>query len=237
VVTSLKNKQNRDIYKVHFYGKTMEINVDIRSTGMESAAFSAPFDKALEALTDKGYDVISLPQNALLRIKQGKDSFISRNGNWTREGVIWFPNGNPKLVRNSPILYSAKEATEANRQGKKFYPTKEQIEQALADSVDFPTENISIPTNRFGENEITAYAFRDVAEQHGQFLREVGIKEMPVWAVHKNHVKKQNSPFSRQLWFGGLDYRSVLGSDGHLDGNGGLRGVKVGAEGTHHENK
>jgi hypothetical protein len=173
----------------------------------------APLDKALEALTGEGYDIISLAQNSQLRIQQGKDADISRNGNWTREGVIYFPNGKPKLVRNSPILDSAKEATQAHKSREEFYPSQNQIDQALVDSIDFPQENIKIPTDRLSEEALTVWAFggEKEARTYGEFLREAGIKEMPVWLVNKNRISRQNSPFARQIWFKYLGDGSGLG--------------------------
>jgi len=213
----------------------MEKIVDIKPTGIESAVVYAPFDKALEALTKEGYEIISLPQNAKLRIQQGKDSYISTNGNWTREGVLYFPKEKPKLVRNSPILESAVKATNAHGKENEFYPTKKQIEKALEDSIDFPEKNITIPTNRFDSDALTVYAFggEKDAKAYGEFLRQVvGIKEMPVYAVDKDYVNEKNKPFARQMWFRGLGYRSSLGglggSDWFLDGVDRLRGVKEG---------
>ena len=199
-----------------------KVRVDIRITGIESAVVYAPFNEALEALTGEGYDVISLAQNAQLRIQQGKDSYISRNGNWTREGVLYVPQKGIFLTKNSPIMVNAKQATACHRKGKEFYLNDEQAEQALQDSVKLSGE--SIPTNRFSENEITNYAFGEIAEKYGNFLREAGIKEMPVWFANT-----QNKPFARQMVFGDLDRSSGLGSYGtgldlHLGYR--LRGVK-----------
>ena len=190
-----------------------EINVDIKSAGIQSAVVYAPLDKALEALTEKGYRVIFLPENVRLRIQQGPRSFISRNGNWTGEGVIYFPNGKPKLVRTSPILLSAKEATQAHKSREEFYPSQNQIDQALIDSIDFPQENIKIPTDRLSEEALTVWAFggEKEARAYGEFLREAGIKEMPVYAVNKNRISRQNSPFARQIWFKYLGDGSGLG--------------------------
>ena len=156
-----------------------KFNAEIMPAGIESAVVYAPLDKALEALTENGYKVISLPKNAQLRIQQGPRSFISRKGNWTGEGVIYFPNGKPKLVRNSPILDSAKEATQAHKSREEFYPTKEQIEQALVDSIDFPQENIKIPTDRLSEEALTVWAFggEKEARAYGEFLRNAGIQK------------------------------------------------------------
>lgn len=210
----------------------MTLTVDIKPSRVESAIVRAAFDTASAELEQNRYEIIALPQNAELRIQQGQNSNISQNGNYVKEGLIYTPNGKPRLVRNSPILYSAKEATQAHREGREFYPTQEKIENALADSVDFPSQNIEIPTNRFGSEELTVYAIgggnSQAAQLYGDFLKEAGIKKMPIWAVDKSHVDKQEKPFARQLWFGGLDGggRSYLGGDDWVLGYGdAVRGV------------
>ena len=212
-----------------------ELQVDVRPSGIESAVVYAPFDQALETLTKSGYDFISTAQNAQLRIEQGAKSPVSQNGNWVKEGIVYRPNENPRLVRVSPIISSANDATQAHRNGKEFYLVSSQIEQALADSIEFPVKNIEIPTKRFGEEALTAYVFggEKQAQLYGAFLAEAGIKAMPVWAVDKNHINKQSEPFARQLWFGRLDGdRSNLGGNYDLDG-GRVRGVRqVSTEGA-----
>jgi len=218
----------------------MEMTVDIKQTGIESVITHAPFDKALESLTKKGYEIISLPQNAELRIQQCEDHDVLRNGNWVKEGVLYIPGERNKLVRVSPILESAKEATQANRKGKEFYPTREQIEQSLTDSVDFPEKIIRIPTNRFDWGALTVYAFggEKKAKAYGEFLDDAGIKEMPVFAISKDYVNKQSQPFIRQLWLGDLyDGSDFDGYHWPLGDSDSVRGVKVDAEGTSQENK
>ena len=198
-----------------------EVQVDIRPTRIESAVVYLPFDEALEALTEQGYEVISLDQNAQLRIQQGKDANISRNGNWTREGVLYVPDKGVFLTRNSPIIQNAKEATQAHREGGDYFLTDEQTEQALQDSVQFSAKDI--PTNRFSENGITRYAFGKIAEQYGQFLIEAGIKKMPVLRADLS-----DKPFARQIWFGVLGVSSELsGNYWGLNSDGMLRGVKT----------
>lgn len=196
----------------------MKIAVDIKSKGIESAVVYAPFDKAKEALENKGYKIISLEENAKLRIQEGRNHYVSENGNWTREGIIYLPDKKIVLTKNSPIIINAKEATKAHRNGNEYFLTDEQVEQALKDSVKLSGK--SIPTNRFKENEITSYAFRDVAENYGLFLKEAGIEEMPVYLANIS-----DKPFARQMWFRLLDGRSELYGGGYLD-DGRLRGMK-----------
>jgi len=204
---------------------------DVRSTGIESAIVYAPFNKALESLTKNGYEIISLPQNAELRIQQGKDHYVSTSGNNVREGALYFPRrGKNKLVRDSPILWSAELATPAHRIGGEFYPTGEQIEQSLTDSIDLPEKTIKIPINRFDSEALTVYAFggEKKAKAYGEFLDDAGIKEMPFYTIDKNYVNRQSQPFARQLRFEGLDFGSGLVCyGGCLYAANGLRGIKT----------
>ncbi|MBS3091816.1 hypothetical protein J4466_00195 [Candidatus Pacearchaeota archaeon] len=217
-----------------------EVNVDIVPSKLQSGIVYAPFDLAQAELESENYDIISLPVNVEQRMIQGKQHNVSTKGNYVREGVLYIPRKGTKLVRNSPILYSAEEATQAHRDIKEFYPSKEAIEKALADSVDFPLHNIGIPTNRFNEEALTIWAFgagdSDKAQAYGNWLRngEPEIMKMPVWAVDKDYVNKQNYPFARQLWFSRLDSRSVLnGGSRDLHSGDRVRGVReVSAEGA-----
>lgn len=208
------------------------INIDIKPTGMESAYVEdKPFDLALAELQAAGYKApISADLNARLRIEQGKDAYVSRNGNWTREGFIYVPGEDKvRLVKESPILASPVEATQAHREGKEFYlDSIPQQEHGIArELVLIRYDQKPIPTNRFADEEITNFLFTTQAQAYGQFLKEVGIKQMPVWLVGKYHVSQQSKPFVRQCWFNGLDCDSGLDGDG---GNFGysnrLRGVR-----------
>ena len=163
-----------------------------------------------------------MPQNDQLRIQQGTSSYISTNANYTMETFVYVPNGGIFLTRIPLIVKNAREATQAHRERRNYFLTGEQVEQALADSVKL--SEIPIPTDRFGENEITNYAFREVAEQYGQFLKEAGIKEMPIWLADLT-----DKSFATQMWFRSLIDGSVLYGDGDLDDDRRLRGVKIGS--------
>jgi len=198
---------------------------DIQQKGISSAYIEAPFDKGKEILEQEGYRIISLEENAKLRIQQGESAFVSQNGNWTIEGVLYILKKGKFLTKKSPIMTNAKQATECHRNGQDFYLNSEQVEQSLADCVEFPSK--SIPTDRFAENEITVYVFGNVAEDYGKFLKEVGINKMPIYLTNLH-----DKPFVRQMWFGDLDGRSELdGNYGDLGGDNRLLGVRNSAEG------
>ena len=201
-----------------------DLIVDVRPTVITSAYVVAPFDKAKAKLERSGYHVISLEENARLRMQEGRDSDVSKNGNWVREGVLYVPNEGKFLTRNSPIMDNPVKATNAHRKGKDFYLTDNQVEEALSDSVALSLK--SIPTDRFGEDEITSYAFGEIAKQYGGFLKEAGIDSMPIYTADL-----QDKPFARQLWFRGVGGRSGLyGYCGYL-GDVSVRGV-LDAEGA-----
>ena len=199
---------------------------DIKPRGIASAYIVAPFDEGKELLEKEGYNIISLQKNAKLRIQEGATEDVSKNGNWVREGVLYVPKKGKFLTKISPIMANAKRATDCHRKGQDFYLTSKQVEESLSDSVELSKD--SIPTNRFAEDEITVYAFGDIAEQYGKFLKEAGINEIPILTADI-----QDKPFARQMWFGYLGSGSVLyGSGRNLDFVGRVRGVCESAEGT-----
>ena len=204
------------------------IIVDVKPRGIASAYVDAPFDEGKKALESSGYKIISLQENARLRMQEGSSHDVSKYGNWTREGVIYVPKKGKFLTKNSPIMENAKKATACHRNGQDFYLTDEQVEQALADSI--PLSVKALPTNIFGEDDITAYAFGEDAKKYGEFLKEAGIGSMPIWTADI-----QDKAFARQMWFHRLDddNRSALdGGNRDLNCNGRVRGVCESAEGT-----
>jgi hypothetical protein len=202
----------------------MAIIQDVKPTRVESGYVEAPFDVAKAELEANRYKLISLEQFAQTRIDQGKDSHVANGGAYTREGFLYVPQRGIFLVRNSPINANAKEATQAHREGREYFLTAEQVEEALKDSVQFK-DSSSIPTRRFGEDEKTVFAFRQTAGKYGEFLKEAGIKEIPVYLASLG-----NKPFARQAWLRRLvddDGSGLSGSKRVLDYNYAVRGVRI----------
>jgi len=201
----------------------MTIIQDVKPSGMESAYVEKPFDEAKVELEANGYNIVSLEQLAELRIAQGKGSRVADYGCSTKEGFLYVPKKGIFLVGDSPILANAEEATNCHRAGKEFYLTQEQVEESLVNSVQFKDAS-SIPTNRFAEDERTSFAFGRSAGEYGEFLKEAGIKEIPVYLANL-----EEKPFARQAWLRWIvdDYRSGLDGDGrYLDFDNAVRGVR-----------
>lgn len=178
-----------------------------------SAAVAAPFDEAVKTLRLNGYGLISLMQLAQLRMQKGRNSIVSSEMNYTREGALYIPKRGGFLVRESPIINFCEEATQADRAQNEFYLSAQcQIDQALLDSVILPKSKTDIPTRRLGENEIGVWAFKDQAKSYGEFLSDAGVLKFPVFVVDKEFVYEQGQAFVKQVIFG------TIYDDGVCDG-------------------
>ena len=191
----------------------MTIVQDVKPTGTDSAYVERPFDEAKAELEANGYNIVSLEQFAKLRIAQGKDSHVANYGSYVKEGFLYVPQKGIFLVRDSPMLANAKKATDCHRKGEEFYLTQEQVKESLINSVQFKDAS-SIPTNRFAEDERTAFAFGETAGKYGEFLKNAGIKQMSVYLANI-----EEKPFARQAWLRRLDVDFGSGLGG---GSGGL---------------
>lgn len=185
----------------------MEITQDVKKGRLHSAYAVGAFDNAKEALEAKSYKVISLEEQAGLRVQEGADSSVSQRGNWTKEGFIYVPSKGAFLTKDSPIMANAKDATNCHRNCKEFYLNDEQVEKSLADSVKIG--KTEIPTSRFADEAITNFAFGKNAKAYGEFLKENGIDNIQVYLADA-----QNKPFARQAWLhwvGGVNGSDLSG--------------------------
>lgn len=194
----------------------------------------APFDEAIKLFKKEKLDVISARDLAYARIKTGKNSSFSLLESFIKEGAIYFPNKSNlvMLVRNSAVLKNPSNATRAHRKEKEFFITIEQTNYYLgktrerSSSAVLINGNELIPTNRFGEDETTAWLFQDQAQDYGFFLRDARINLMALYSSTFDYVKYQVKPIAHQLWFGNLLCNSTI-SDGHLSfQKNRIRGVK-----------
>ena len=212
------------------------IKIDSRTSELESGVVCYAFDKALVDLKDNNFEVVSLPQMAQLRIQEGKNAKVSKNGNYVREGVIYIPKEGIYLARNSPLLQLelAKEAVQSHRNGREYFIETKIAEEYREKASQEPKAEVfqlknleAIPTNRFNEDERTLWLFQSQAEDYGDFLRQAGIKEMPFFFNEEKYINKQEKPYANQLWLRRLDDRSLLfGGVGVLYYVGDVRGVR-----------
>jgi hypothetical protein len=196
----------------------METIHDIKPRGSDSMVAIAPFDKAKKRLEELGYQVISLEENAQLRIQEGVDTYVSRNGNWVREEFQYNPKTNLwYLTKDSQIMKHPTQATNAHRNGIEYFIKEKQLS---SDSVQVMDRKI--PTSRFGEDPLTVYAFGEIAKEYGSFLKHANIDEIKIW-LPDNTGKK---PYARPVWFRNVYNGSdLVGGNRNLHFDDRLRGV------------
>jgi hypothetical protein len=205
----------------------------------------APFDEALEQLrlSEVRYP-ITAKDLAYSRMQKGKRSPLCSNGSYTREGFLYAKDSPVLLALASPLLNLnlAREATQANRDGKYFYTEDNQVyDKAMAQAekdkerepekrkvLILPSrDNFSI--SRTENFEVLQGLLKDQAEKYLEFNGQ----NIPVYLVGKDAVDNQSATLLTQLWFRNLDYRSGLHGNWSLGYGGRVRGVRVsGAEGT-----
>jgi len=188
---------------------------------MPSGCLIGPFDKTLARLRREGFNLISLEDNARLRIAEGSYAPVSKNGNFVSASAIYnFDNGF-FISKRSPILAAQKEAIECQSRGEDFLLTDELAEWALEDAVEVFAR--VIPSKNFGEEPVTSYLFGKAAKDYGEFLTGAGVKAVPIWrtnnspflrpSTEKDHIKELKKPFARQIYFSAIPYWSGISCD------------------------
>jgi len=178
-----------------------------------------PFDEALKIIRRARGRVILARDLVYGRAKKGRNSSLCNIGSYVKEGVLYIPD-KTIFIKNSPLLNQrlAGKAVQAHRKGKEFYVDElvkkyqEQVNQDKNKQLEKRKTlainkrgSFNIPTNRFKDEELTLWLFKDMAGQYGDFLRQNNIDEMPVYL--SGNDKKS---FANQLWFGDFDFRSGL---------------------------
>lgn len=178
-------------------------NQNINKKEIKSISVEGPFYEGLSRLENQGYRVISLEENARLRMQEGGDSYASKNHNWVREGEIYIPKNNSTYItKNSPIISNFEKAIKYDKSQEYFYLANKQIETLLQDSVKIhPNSKLEIPTDRFDEEEVTNFCFGEVAKDYGLFLKDLGVSQMEIGVTGEKVCDYSGyPPFANQLY-------------------------------------
>ena len=198
------------------------------------------FDDASKAVLGKATKLISFRDLAYARIKEGKDSSVSQNGSYIREGSLFVPNADNKRIwlRESLVLQNPIDAVKAHKKGNEYllpedFSVDAHLEKVGKNNYLVLTDTSAVPTDRFGEDARTVWAFDDQAKEYGAFLKDAGISASNIWMYTDNDkgndkgIDAQSRPFANQLWLLGLGDNSNVGGDSrYLNSNSGVRGVR-----------
>ena len=199
----------------------MAINIDYEMDGVTSGlvwvdSLYLGTDPRVTALEGEGFRVASAEETARLRVNKGVDYKLLRErsifglGNFVKEGFLYKPaEKRVFFTKKSPILRAPGDL-------------RVLLEEAFADSVEIKER--TIPTNRFGETDETAFLFGDVADDYGRFLRDVtGLRQI---SISPANVEERSSVIS-QVWLDKVITGSGISDRRNLfDGNAYLRGIK-----------
>src|SRR3989344_1641074 len=219
----------------------MAVNIDIRPSGIESGVTSGVnFSEALKELKSRKIKqkVIPFEQNAQLRIQEGREAYISQNGNYVREGCIYYQGEAGILVPNSPFLTNSKMlqcAIEENRQGRYFSTPNKRLyekfsQQAQQDASKAPKERRAVFMPSDNTFEVSQKQNSEIFELLGlsqAYLDFVKQDSLSFFPVGQKTLEGYFGTVPTQLWFGWLVGGSVLcGNDHGLDLVGRVRGVR-----------
>ena len=187
--------------------------------------FEGPWDRGVSSLKSQGLDAITLRDLAEARILGGANSPVSTRWTWVAENFNYDKDDILIASREfSPLLQYPVEATECHRQGKEFYLSPndtEKLRRAASSDVNqamkfgvllLKRSKIlsDIPVEAFGEEDVTSFLFRDKAKEYGRFLKENGIKNVPLRVAGEAYAQEQGRAFSRALWAYDLNLNSAL---------------------------
>ena len=227
--------------------------IDIRPAEFSSDVWEGPFDEARRAMIEAGFEDIPLWLNAFLREQQGYDSFISQNGNWIKEGVLYTPKENTRLLSGGLCLLAPEKATQAHRECREYTLediSQEEIEKARAEGLEIDSKDLDkdrylrIPTNRFNLDKYAVLLFGGEGtdgekskrtQTYGDWLQASPqkIKQITLYLNNREYIDNLNKPYANHLWFYYLGNNSDLNGDNRsLNYDSRVRGVLKNAEGV-----
>ncbi len=168
--------------------------------------------------------LLDLRDNALIRIQNKNDKELWRRDSVTRRGLeytkeAWiFRKGEEAayFTRDSPILRFPELTIQTYEKQRSNVPLDQDYE--LRDGIWIPYNQGRIPTNRFDEEEITSFAFRDLAETYGQLLMERGVENIAMSFPKKYQVDEAIAISKEDITAAQNFFRAISGWSGFQGG-------------------
>jgi hypothetical protein len=175
------------------------------------------FEELVPQFSLRGFKLISLEENAWLRISRGKYSPECWTGNFLREGFMYIPGRGAYLIRHSPINDNLKTSRMANSLGSEYHVTLKESERHLKNAVQIPYDLKEIKVSDFETNSITQFAFGSAVSEYANFLKDANVDKLPIWLLPEGLVDGQSQPFIRQAILRCMDnWSGLIGSHADL---------------------
>ncbi len=232
---------NRNIYILLIYIKSMNKATSITKIGKEEIVeANTDFYNGLLALKQAKSYLITPRDEAKIRIATASDKHIGKEyGTWTTAGFEYAKNSPVLLRLNSHLMdyQLAKQAVEANSQGRYFFSEskfyEESAKQAEHDKNESPEKRKVLILPSKTNFKITSQNNMEVLEfllRSKQFAKEYynfnGSKPITTYLVEPKYVDAQDGTLMTQLWLYRLDAGSVLDGDWNLHNCNWVRGVR-----------
>jgi hypothetical protein len=124
--------------------------------------------QSYRSLIRKKADMLSLEDLATLRILNGAESEVCKNGTFVREGLLYLPNAN-YLVRDS-------SETIISHESKNFLITEEEIELYFDSYMRIDTSSIALENS--SNNPLLRFMFGTITEEYISFLLKNSINNL-----------------------------------------------------------
>jgi len=162
-------------------------------------------DKAIKILKSGGYRVASAEEIAQARIEGGINSKMMCGG-LTKEAIIGFPKeGRLIMTKDSPLLdniemihqwkedhFSPHGHLYKDTEGDKYL--KNAIQVNIKKLIPESSGDFKIPTEIFGEEEITYFLYGKTAKEYGKFLLRNGFEYAKIREDIMLHLEDINLP-------------------------------------------
>ncbi len=178
---------------------------------MDTKILKGRFDEVLAQIREMQSNIVTIPQQMQAITQSGNINHCYTGSNFVAEGVIYFPRGTPKIVRQSPILVNPTGAYRDHKQEKEFMVSPESLEQTIVESADFPQESVKIPTRSFCSDPLINFVLgEETAKIYGELLSDSKITRVLINPISSYYVRGQRGAFVRQVFFDPLGEKSFI---------------------------
>ncbi len=219
----------------------------------------APFNKGKILVESAKGGIFRIPAvwlNQQVRQERGYEDDVSKNGNWVLEGVLYRQKADNVFTRIGLTYLHPEEGVSAHLKKREYTLegcTRDEIDRAVAEGLKINPKdldvngNLVIPCSELGSNKYGLWFFggKGTDEEKSSRAKKSGLRlidspqkitQFIVSLDAKKYSKNVGKDYAVQMWFGGLDLRSVLygGRNWYRDLHfgGSVLGVSDSAEGA-----
>lgn len=201
--------------------------VEVRvGTNWEVVEYCTLFDQTLAEMQEKGLELITAEQLAILRICDKRmlnsECLVAESYNYDPNGDILISSG-----KYNPVLRSPEAAVNAHRNRQELFPSDD-LWELLRDLAKTNPEDARktgvllvpraslqerIPVGSLQDVPETYFLFGNNAVHHGRWLKSNRVTDVEQKVAGADYAKEQNRPFSRILGIYGYWNNSALVGD------------------------